>query len=413
MGEDMKHSILFIQKKKHCMKGYKNKRGVTLIELIVTFALISLFTVLSCQLLSTAFGVFYRIQYLNYGMQVSDTLMDKIGGEIEGALVGVTRPGIDNEPDADGEHTLIIRGDSIDFYEKTGSHIKIRSGVPDYKDEYVDKNFNQLVIHYYGVTSVKEGTEVKVIYDAVDWTFDKNMYLGYQIEELTFSQADPTGAEYPQSVIVIKLRLKHSKYGVYESTRYIDCYNFQTQTDFNKIIDEGSSEGDDNLDDESPEDGELEDEGTNDDEKEPSGDGSDRFTVEDVLFKADGSLDKLLEEYIQSIGTQWWKPDGVSVQKTGFYKSRDGYYYVVGGAYYKSNGQVGRFSVKVNQNVILKYENLVDSSNPNNLQWVNKPNVGEVVFYNNAYYMVIGSGVSQGDKPDTLTNWVKLNEFKE
>lgn len=241
MGEDMKHSILFIQKKKHCMKGYKNKRGVTLIELIVTFALISLFTVLSCQLLSTAFGVFYRIQYLNYGMQVSDTLMDKIGGEIEGALVGVTRPGIDNEPDADGEHTLIIRGDSIDFYEKTGSHIKIRSGVPDYKDEYVDKNFNQLVIHYYGVTSVKEGTEEKVIYDAVDWTFDKKMYLGYQIEELTFSQADPTGVKYPQSVIVIKLRLKHSKYGVYESTRYVDCYNFQTQIDFSKIIDEGAS----------------------------------------------------------------------------------------------------------------------------------------------------------------------------
>ena len=72
------------------------------------------------------------------------------------------------------------------------------------------------MIHYYAVNR----------YEAVNWTFDKNFYMGYEIEKLTFSQADPEGIEYPKNIIKIDLTLTCKKYGSYHSTRYVECYNF-------------------------------------------------------------------------------------------------------------------------------------------------------------------------------------------
>ena len=46
-------------------KALRNKRGVTLVELVVTFALISLFVVLSTQVISSAMSVYYKIQSIN------------------------------------------------------------------------------------------------------------------------------------------------------------------------------------------------------------------------------------------------------------------------------------------------------------------------------------------------------------
>lgn len=398
MGEDMKHSILFIQKKKHCMKGYKNKRGVTLIELIVTFALISLFTVLSCQLLSTAFGVFYRIQYLNYGMQVSDTLMDKIGGEIEGALVGVTRPGIDNEPDADGEHTLIIRGDSIDFYEKTGSHIKIRSGVPDYKDEYVDKNFNQLVIHYYGVTSVKEGTEVKVIYDAVDWTFDKKMYLGYQIKELKFTQ--PKG-DYEDNIIKVELEISHSKYGEYKSTRYVECYNFQTEDDFKKIHDDGSESGGGGGSMPTPNPTPT---STPFPTLTPSPEinNSLEFTVGNKVFVCAGDLREMLAEAKKEHSGV----SGITVPGGYTYKEDNRYIYIASGNWYEGV-DTGAYSVVINQTTIYQSEEIRKYESGDHY-WVKQPQKGDVVYHNGKYYVAMENGIDASTKFEALGQWKEL-----
>lgn len=203
--------------KKALLKISKNKRGVTLIELIVTFALISLFAVLSCQVLSSAMNVFYKIQALNFGRQVSDTLMDKVCGQIEGAHVEMKWREI--------EHTLIIDKDrnKIDLYNRSDSRICI----------YNDPE-KQLVIYYYPISG---GNETDKGFKEVYWTFDEKMYLGYKIKELKFTQ--PKG-DYEDNIIKVELEISHSKYGEYKSTRYVECYNFQTEDNFKKIHDDGS-----------------------------------------------------------------------------------------------------------------------------------------------------------------------------
>lgn len=48
--------------KKEYRKILNSRQGVTLIELIVTFALISLFVILTSQAISSAMNVYYHIQ---------------------------------------------------------------------------------------------------------------------------------------------------------------------------------------------------------------------------------------------------------------------------------------------------------------------------------------------------------------
>ena len=62
-----------------------NKKGVTMTELIVTFALISIFVMLAGQVIASAMGIYHKIQSVEYGKQVSDTIMNKIIGELSGA----------------------------------------------------------------------------------------------------------------------------------------------------------------------------------------------------------------------------------------------------------------------------------------------------------------------------------------
>ena len=53
--------------KKEYRKILNSRQGVTLIELIVTFALISLFVILTSQAISSAMNVYYHIQGIKIG----------------------------------------------------------------------------------------------------------------------------------------------------------------------------------------------------------------------------------------------------------------------------------------------------------------------------------------------------------
>lgn len=67
----------------------RGRKGATLVELVITFALIGLFAAGTCQIISTSIKVYHQVRGLNNARQVSDTLLEKITGEIEGAQVGV------------------------------------------------------------------------------------------------------------------------------------------------------------------------------------------------------------------------------------------------------------------------------------------------------------------------------------
>lgn len=197
-----------------------DKKGVTLIELVVTFALISLFVVLASQAIASAMRVYSHIQGINMGRQVSDTLMDKITGQISGAQAMVNKQEtsviISTEANRKTEngtasYTPVGEGESgtlVDFYNQGKSHVTIKTEQIKNKAS----NQRQLVIYYYPVRA----------YEEVDWKFDQKMYMGYSIKELKFAWADKS--EYPENVMKVDLTIT-GKYGDYAATRYVECYN--------------------------------------------------------------------------------------------------------------------------------------------------------------------------------------------
>ena len=133
----------------------KQKRGVTIVELIITFLLIVIFTTGSCGLMADSMKIYNKIRALNDAQQVMDTVLDKVTGELEGAQVNMrgSDAGVD-----DTSATLTISGDSVRLYDRTSSAITISAG----------GNPRVMVIHYDKVTG-NNGAEA---YKAVDWTTD-------------------------------------------------------------------------------------------------------------------------------------------------------------------------------------------------------------------------------------------------
>lgn len=194
-------NILYRKLKAIC----KEKKGVTLIELVVCFMLISLLVTGVTQMVIISMRVYHDIRDMNQAYQVSDTLLDKISGEIEGA-----------------QGTLRIEDENkkIDLYDRTGSHI------------YITVDEKRLLIYYYEVVSEKEeGNQRITRYEAVDWKYDEKAYMGYEIEALTFRRSDA----YPPNVIIVTLTLGKNGEKYVSRTRYVECYNFQDALDFAKI----------------------------------------------------------------------------------------------------------------------------------------------------------------------------------
>lgn len=204
-----------------CEKRIKN-RGTTLVELVTTFALISLFMVAATKVIANVVNVYYSAKSITSTMQVSDIIATKIKGEIEGAM---TTSLIHTNGDGTEEvlpYAVLIGKDSvghdngrIEFYNHTGTQVYIES-----KDGY-------FVMHYYPVNDANDGNVIA----AEDWMFDAKAYMGYHIEELKFEQVM---GDYNPNIIKMTCTLSSEKFGDYTNVEYIECYNF-TDADMNKI----------------------------------------------------------------------------------------------------------------------------------------------------------------------------------
>lgn len=180
----------------------KRKKGVTLVELMVTFALIGLFVVGTTQMIGVSIKTYHKIRSINNAKQVSDTLMDKITGEIEGAKDWKIRTG--------------SGGDSMmDMKDKTGSPVcitttdnrnEIEPGAGQNLNE--SEQINGLLIYYYEVG----------LFKAVGWTFDDAVYMGFEIDSLLITEA---GEGYGGDIVKVELKLASAQYGSYKTTRYI------------------------------------------------------------------------------------------------------------------------------------------------------------------------------------------------
>lgn len=383
------------------------RKGVTLIELVVTFALISLFVVLASQAIASAMSVYSHIQGLNMGRQVSDTLMDKITGQISGAQAMVNKQEtsviISTEANRKTEngtasYTPVGEGESgtlVDFYNQGKSHVTIKT--EQLKDKASDQR--QLVIYYYPVRA----------YEEVDWKFDQKMYMGYSIKELKFTWADRS--EYPENIMKVDLTIT-GKYGDYSATRYVECYNLDSGSSSDEPPSGGGSVPDPPVDPNPPVDPEPPvdpkppvdpeppvDPDVPPEEPDDSDDGGDGYIFvkgdnDKILniHEAKKSYDDLYEEF---------KQDGMkgTVVPAGIYKSASGDYYLV-----SQDVQIyvdympatlEQFFVTYNKvachkilNVDKIYTQDDTKNNNGDVVWKNPaPSIGNIYFYDDKYYL--------------------------
>ena len=183
-----------------------NNAGMTLIEMVATFALIALFMVAATRVISYVIGIYYAASGNSYGLQVSNMISNKIVGQMEGASSAA-------EMDITSDGSGI---DSISFIDRTGSRVTISASPQKFKDGSEDGMY--MNIHYDAVT------EGSIKYDAVDWKFDPKAYMGYEVKSLQF---ESPGSGYPPNVLKMILVLHSDKYGDYESDYYLKCVNVE------------------------------------------------------------------------------------------------------------------------------------------------------------------------------------------
>jgi prepilin-type N-terminal cleavage/methylation domain-containing protein len=211
--------------KKLCKnKKQQNNQGLTLVEMLVSFALLGIFMVAASMMIASIMNVYYEAKGTSYGMQVSNVIMDKIAGELESAIGGDI---VSEEfKDAAGQGirgAMLIGSEKVEFINSSGSHVSLGLIEQD--------GLNYLAFHYYEVPSA-DGSDV--LYDAVDWTFDAGTYMGYSIKELEFSR--PMGA-YAYNVIKIDITITSPRYGDYSVTEYVQCYKFDGAVNASSVVD--------------------------------------------------------------------------------------------------------------------------------------------------------------------------------
>lgn len=213
--------------------GFLGQRGTTLVELIVTFALIGMFMASATVMLSSTLRMFARMQATSKAITVSDTLLDKIVGEITAADL----PSANNtdgyyfwlEPQTEangGKSRWVV------FRNRSKSPIAIFAAQASPEDTAAGKantaimGTGELFLRYYAMSSKTDQRNVQEI----DWHYDERVYMGYTIQDMWFSRENVD--EHP-NVIRVDLILQNPRTGFeYAAFRYAENYNYDFASNY-------------------------------------------------------------------------------------------------------------------------------------------------------------------------------------
>ncbi|MDD3183840.1 MAG: type II secretion system protein [Anaerostipes sp.] len=190
---------------KRILKFMKLNQGMTLVELIVTFAILGILMTATIATLSPAMNVFQKVSAMSRGQSVASILLDKIGSEVETATGNVS---IGNTANGTvlGENTS---GSYISYLDKDGQEVVMYAG-PNTSSSAEKNTETTLQIHYNKTLNLKEG---------IDWYFSKETYMNEKITSLTFQRIKNT------TRIRIYLALENTRTGTtYERTKVVDCF---------------------------------------------------------------------------------------------------------------------------------------------------------------------------------------------
>jgi len=205
-------------------KKTNKRKGTTLIELVVSFALLGIFVAASSVVIANITNLYFHIRAESYARQVGDIITGKIASEINGAMYDDAYTSLNPVIEDDFEG-MDVTGNVLTLYnrEETGISMFASDGI--------------LYIYY---MEIKDETDPDSDRKAVLWTFDKTMYNGYTIESLEFVPAnDPYNSnlsvkydagdtdpnDYPSNIVAVYMKIKSEKYGSYNMCRYMKIYN--------------------------------------------------------------------------------------------------------------------------------------------------------------------------------------------
>lgn len=191
--------------KKRLQKLLKlNNAGMTLTELIVSFALLALFMVAATRIISYTILLYHQDKGATYGLEVTEMISGKVVSMLENA-----------KQTSETDCPMIIEdGSAIYFRDKGGGMVTIDA---DATDRLINIHYDEII-----------GDDEETSFEAIDWRFDEKAYMGYIVSYLGFQKAlDAYGPGYDSNVLVMTIRLYSDRYGEYESQYLVRMNNVE------------------------------------------------------------------------------------------------------------------------------------------------------------------------------------------
>lgn len=211
-----------------------NNKGNTLLEIIVSFALLGILIVLAAELIASSTDVYYHAQSEGNGIQQTQLLLTEIRGELEdcqalpmyvesGEAGARTLVKAFNDSPSPVFVAVAMDGHGIEFVNAAGSHVayEFKDGVfyeyfyPEYDIDFADTG------------EIESYTVKRLSYS--DVFTDKKIGMGYSIRDVVFTAIIPDGTTYggPSCpTIRVDVTLFSEEYGTYTNTEYVELYGF-------------------------------------------------------------------------------------------------------------------------------------------------------------------------------------------
>lgn len=179
------------------MNIQKDNRGMTLAEMIITFALMGIFLAAVASVISSSIVIQSELTGTMYAQSVGEILLDKVTGELAAAKPSGTVAMVTGPVLKEGEAV----SSGISFYNKEG-----------------DKSC------FY----VEDG--ILILNSPNSWKMDENAYMGYRISDFQVNRLNE------ENILEVVIKIKNLKTGFeYTASRVVESFNFETDTDFKKI----------------------------------------------------------------------------------------------------------------------------------------------------------------------------------
>ena len=215
-------------KDQHLNYQHKNgrKSGMTLVELIVCLALISVFMLGSAAVISSAMDSYYQLRDTNCKVQLGDTLLDKINAILlDGSIREISEDGSSlYMKNTSGESLTICRAEEDGllhvYYDnklQTDEGDESKIGEDDESQIGVDDD-----------SQMGEDDGLQRNMDAGsqrDWYYDASVYMGFELGSLKFYRPAREAEAYDENLIRVEITLTDpdKEESSYTVSRYVQC----------------------------------------------------------------------------------------------------------------------------------------------------------------------------------------------